>query len=178
MGEEERPDEVDVPEEEAPQTEDAPVSASTSKIVKILLYAIGAILLMFIVVGVSYLVTKYVQEMRYEREQAIIIAPPPAPLSHFDLPSFSTTTKDEEPHFAKLTISLGYEENVVLNAELVRRIVQLQHIINIILRGKKITDLDSIEDTINLSKEIKAHVNVILSTGKIKEVYFREFIIN
>jgi flagellar basal body-associated protein FliL len=38
--------------------------------------------------------------------------------------------------------------------------------------------MDSVEDIVNLSEEIKAHVNVILIAGKIKEVYFKEFVVN
>jgi flagellar FliL protein len=179
MGEDERADLLEEgEEEEGVEVPEAIEGADTSKIIKILLYVVGLILLIFIVFGISYLVSTYVQEKRYEREQDIVVAPPPPPLSHFDLPSFSVTTKDVEPHFAKITVSLGYEENVGLNAELVKRTVQIQHIVNIILRGKKYEDLDSVEDTINLSEEIKAHINVILVSGKIREVYFREFVVN
>jgi flagellar basal body-associated protein FliL len=152
--------------------------AGLGKIIKILLYVVGAIVVLFLVAGISYLVSKYVQEQSYQREQDIVVAPPPAPLAHFDLPSFAVTTKDEEPHFAKVTVSLGYEDNVELNSELVKRTVQIQHLINIILRGKRYEDLDSVEDTIGLAEEIMAHVNVVLISGKIKEVYFREFILN
>jgi flagellar FliL protein len=179
MGEEERADLLEEgEEEEGVEVPTVVEGAATSKIIKILLYVVGVILLIFIVFGISYLVSTYVQEKRYEREQDVVVAPPPPPLSHFDLPSFSVTTKDIEPHFAKITVSLGYEENVGLNAELVKRTVQIQHIINIILRGKKYEDLDSVEDTVNLSEEIKAHINVILVSGKIREVYFREFVVN
>jgi flagellar FliL protein len=179
MGEEERADLLEEgEEEEGVEVPTVVEGAATSKIIKILLYVVGVILLIFIVFGISYLVSTYVQEKRYEREQDVVVAPPPPPLSHFDLPSFSVTTKDIEPHFAKITVSLGYEENVGLNAELVKRTVQIQHIINIILRGKKYEDLDSVEDTVNLSEEIKAHINVILISGKIREVYFREFVVN
>lgn len=179
MGEDERADLLEEgEEEEGVEVPEAIEGADTSKIIKILLYVVGLILLVFIVFGISYLVSTYVQEKRYEREQDIVVAPPPPPLSHFDLPSFSVTTKDIEPHFAKITVSLGYEENVGLNAELVKRTVQIQHIVNIILRGKKYEDLDSVQDTINLSEEIKAHINVILVSGKIREVYFREFVVN
>lgn len=178
MGEDERTALLEEEEEESVEVAEEAVGVETSRIIKILLYVVGAILLIFIVFGISYLVSTYVQERRYEREQDIVVAPPPPPLSHFDLPSFSVTTKDVEPHFAKITVSLGYEENVALNAELVKRTVQIQHIVNIILRGKEYEDLDSVEDTINLAEEIKAHVNVILVSGKIKEVYFREFVVN
>ena len=169
---------VDVEEEESPDTGDAPASSSPSKIIKILFYVVGAIILLLLVVVISYVVTKNVQEQKYTREQAIIVAPPPAPLSSFDLPSFSAATNDAEPHFIKITVSLGYEENIELNAELGRRIPQFQHIINVLLSSKKFEDLDSAEKKINLSEEIKAHINAILVTGKIKEVYFREIVVN
>lgn len=153
-------------------------SGGASKLIKILLYVVGGILLIFLIVGVSYIVSMNVQEMAYEREQDIVVAPPPPPLAHFDLPDFSVTTKDAEPHFVKISLSLGYETDTELNTELVQRTVQLQHTINIILRGKRFEDLDSVEDTVGLAEEIKAHVNVILISGKIKEIYFREFVVN
>ena len=49
---------------------------------------------------------------------------------------------------------------------------------NIILQGKKYEDLDEVSDTIALAEEIKAHINVILIAGKIKEVYFKELMVN
>jgi flagellar basal body-associated protein FliL len=179
MGEEDRVvDEVEEEEGAAAKAEEAKPRADVSKIIKILLYVVGAVLLVFLMIGISYLVTKYMQEKKYEREQDIVVAPPPPPLAHFDLPAFSSTTKDTEPHFAKITVSLGYEANPEMNQELVQRTVQLQHIINIILRSKSYEDMDTVEDIINLSEEIKAHVNVILIAGKINEVYFKEFVVN
>jgi flagellar FliL protein len=178
MGEDEKIDvELEKDEEEAP-SEEAPVSTSPSKIIKILFYVVGAILLLFLVIGISYLVSKYVQEQKHEREQAVIIAPPPPPLANFDLPPFSITTRDAEPHFAKMTFSLGYESSVELNSELVSRTPQLQHIINVLLTSKGYEDLDSVEDKINLQEELKALINKILINGKVKEIYFREIVIN
>jgi len=60
----------------------------------------------------------------------------------------------------------------------VQRTVQIQHIINIILRSKSYEEMDSVEEIIGLSEEIKAHINVILIAGKIKEVYFKEIVVN
>jgi flagellar basal body-associated protein FliL len=178
MGDEEKIS-VDEVEEEAPaRAEEAAPRFDVSRIVKILLYVVGAILLIFLMIGTSYLVTKYVQEKKYEKEQDVVVAPPPPPLAHTDLPTFSTTTKDPEPHFAKITVSLGYDQSPELIAELGQRTVQMQHIINIILRSKSYEELDSVEDILNLSEEIKAHVNAILVAGKVKEVYFREFVVN
>jgi flagellar protein FliL len=177
MGEDEK-NTVDIEEEEAAAAEETPASSSPSKIIKLLFYVVGAVVLLLLIVVISYVVTKNVQEQKYVKEQAIIVAPPPAPLANFDLPSFSATTSDTEPHFVKLTVSLAYEDSLELNAELVRRVPQFQHIINVILSGKRFEDLDSAEKKINLSEEIKAHVNAILVAGKVKEIYFREIIVN
>ncbi len=177
MGDDERVSVDEIEEEEGGRSEEAAAGsrADVSKIVKILLYFGRYSDLPMIA---SYLVTKYMQEKKYESEQDIVVAPPPAPLAHFDLPAFSTTTKDPEPHFAKITVSLGYESNPEINQELVQRTVQIQHIINIILRSKSYEEMDSVEEIINLSEEIKAHINVILIAGKIKEVYFKEIVVN
>lgn len=175
MGDEERMDEM---EEEGSAAADAGGSTDASKIIKILIWVVGGIFGVILIIGISYFVAQYVQEKSYQREQDIVVAPPPAPLAHFDLESFSVTTKDAEPHFAKLTVSLGYEDSIELNTELVKRRVQIRHLINIILRGKRYEDLDSVEDSIALSEEIKAQVNVVLISGKIKEVYFSEFVVN
>ncbi|PKL35500.1 MAG: endoflagellar basal body-associated protein [Spirochaetae bacterium HGW-Spirochaetae-1] len=175
MGDDERDDII---EEEGAAPEEPAGSGATSKIVKILLYVAGGILLIVLVTGISYLVSKNVQESNYEKSQDIVAAPPPPPLNTYELPSFSKTTADTEPHFIKMQISLAYEMNVELNNELVNRKDEIQHIINILLQGKKYEDLDSVSDAVELAEEIKAHINVRLISGKIKEVYFKEFVVN
>jgi flagellar basal body-associated protein FliL len=167
------------PEEESEETpkEEAP-STDISRIVRILLWVVGAVLVLAAMFGISWLVANYVQEKKYQREQDIVVAPPPPPLAHFDLPTFNVTTKDPEPHFVKVTLSLGYDGNPEMGAELGSRIVELQHVINILVGGKKYDELNSVEDKVGLAEEIKSHVNVLLIAGKIKEVYFKEFIVN
>lgn len=183
MGDEEKIEELEG-EEGAGEGEGKAAKAETgggfaaSRIVKILVYVVGGVLSIFLMIGISYLVSKYVQERSYEKEQDIVVAPPPPPLAHFDLPVFQTTTSDEDPHFAKITVSLGFEENPELLGEFIARTVQMQHVVNILLRGKKFEELDSVEDSVGLSEEIKAHINVLLIAGKVKEVYFKEFVIN
>jgi flagellar FliL protein len=177
MADEERDDIIE-DEEEAPQESEPGRRFEASKIVKLLLYVAGGVLLVVAVTGISYLVAKYVQESSYQKRQDIVAAPPPPPLASFELPDFSKTTSDADPHFIKMKISLAYEPNVQLNNELVQRRDQIQHIVNIILQGKKYEDLDSVTGTIALAEEIKAHVNVVLVSGKIKEVYFKELVVN
>jgi flagellar FliL protein len=177
MGDEERDDMM---EDEETVSADAGPSGSTetSKIVKILLYVAGGILLIVLMAGISFLVSKYVQEQSYKRDQDIVAAPPPPPLHTFELPSFANTTADDEPHFLKMKISLGYEVNIEMNSELVKRKDEIQHIINVLLQSKKYKDLKSVSGAVKLQEDIKAHINQRLISGKVKEVYFKEYVIN
>jgi flagellar basal body-associated protein FliL len=90
-----------------------------------------------------------------------IIAPPPPSLAQFNLPSFAAGTNDSDPNFINLSVSLGCEKSMGLGAELKKKPPLLQHIINVLLSGKKIKEIDAAEKTINLSEEIKTHINAI-----------------
>lgn len=177
MGDEERDDLIDE-EEEGGKPSEPQSSAGKSKLLRILLFVAGGILFIVIVLGISYWVAKSVQESGYQKRQDIIAAPPPDPLNTYELPDISKTTSDEEPHFVKLKLSLAYEPNAELQNELVRRKDQILHIVNILLQGKKYEELKTVEDSIALAEEIKAHINMILVSGKIKEVYFKDYIVN
>jgi flagellar FliL protein len=177
MGEEEK-EEIVSEEEEAAAPEEVPSRPITGRIVKILLYVSGAVIVVVIMFLIAWIVAKNVQESSYERRQDIIAAPPPAPLEIFELPEIARTTADAEPHFLKVKLGLAYEKNAGLTPELGQRKSQIQHIVNLILQNKKYEDLDSVSGAVELSDEIKAHVNVILQNGKIKEVYFQEFVLN
>ncbi len=176
MGDEERDDLME--EEEAGVGSEPTGGAEASKIVKILLYVAAAILLLVVMLGISFLVAKNVQEGKYEKDQDVVAAPPPPPMHTYELPAFSKTTADAEPHFIKMQISLAYEMSVELNSELVRRKDEIQHIVNVLLQGKRYDQLDSVSDAVELAEEIKAHINVRLISGKIKEVYFKELVVN
>ena len=155
-------------------------AASTGKsmLLKILIFVGGGILLIILVTGISYLVAKSVQSGDYEKRQDIVSAPPPPPLQVFELASFSRTTADIEPRFMKITVSLGYDLDIALSSELGQRRQELQHIINMVLQGKLFEDLNSITGALDLAEEIKANINVRLIAGRIKEVYFTEFLLN
>lgn len=172
-------DDRDLVEEEGKGGEGEVVGTTgANKIVKILLYVAGGIVLVVLMIGISFLVSSRVQESRYEKSQDIIAAPPPEPLATYELPAFSKATADAEPHFIKMTISLAYEASPVMSAELGNRKDEIQHIVNMLLQGKTIDELDEKSDMIELSEEIEAHINLRLINGKIKEVYFKEYLIN
>lgn len=170
-------DERDIVEDEG-KSQEPSGSTATSKIVKILLYVAGGIIIIVLMIGISFLVSKSVQESKYQKSQDIIAAPPPEPLATYELPTFTKTTADAEPHFVKMTISLAYSMDPILNNELVNRKDEIQHIVNILLQGKMYEELNSVSGTITLAEEIKAHINIRLINGKIKEIYFKEFVVN
>ncbi len=178
MGDDEKlANEMDDDEESGAVAESAP-SGAASRIVKILLWVVGAVLVAASMFGISWIVANYVEERRSQTEEGRLIAPPPLPRLHHDLPTFSISTRDPEPHFAKVAVSLGYaEKNLSLSQELTKRSVEMRHIVNLLLSSKSYEDIDSLEDKIGLAEEIKAHVNVILRDGKIEDVYFTEFIV-
>jgi flagellar basal body-associated protein FliL len=117
-------------------------------------------------------------EKRYADNTDIIAAPAPPPLNTFELPDFSKPTADAEPHFFKMQISLGYEANMELNNELINRRDEMLHTINILLLGKKYEDLNSVTGAVELCEEIKAAINLRLSSGKVKEIYLKDFVLN
>jgi flagellar basal body-associated protein FliL len=77
-----------------------------------------------------------------------------------------------------MQISLAFETNLELNAELSQRKDELIHIVNILMQGKKYEEMNSVAGVVELSEELKAHVNMRLIKGKIKEIYFKEFVLN
>ena len=126
----------------------------------------------------SYKLSKEKQKEVYKEHQDIIIAPPPPPLEVYNLPSISFVTKDDEPHFVKMTLALGYEKNDELARELKDKSGEIIHIINPMAREMVYEYLNTVKGKIMFSEDIKAHINVRLISGRIKEVYFKEFVIN
>ncbi len=152
-----------------------------SKLVTILLWAVGSIAVILLMLLVSYLMAKKVKSDAYKEEQNIVIAPAPPPLSVYRFPKeFRINTADvDESHFIQLSLAFGFDiDNKGLEAELIQRQAQMKHIINIILGGKKKEELSTTLQKLNLAEEIKSQINMILSQGKIEEVYFEELVVS
>lgn len=168
-------------EQEEDMLDGVPVSGGRSKIVTILLWVAGIVVGILLVILISYLIAKKVKSDAYKEEQNIVIAPPPPPLDTYNFPKeFRVNTADvDEAHFVQLSLALGYEaENKELETELIQRQTQMMHIINIILGGKKKDELSTPMQKLNLAEEIKSQLNMILSEGKIQEVYFVELVVS
>lgn len=114
------------------------------------------------------------QEKAYEDNQDIVPAGPPPALAQYELPPFSFATTDKEPHFAKMTICLGYEKNDALGEELKERNPQICHVIRVLASGKSFDEIKDVAGLVSFADEIKANINMVLVAGKISEVYFKE----
>ncbi|MEW6096133.1 MAG: flagellar basal body-associated FliL family protein [bacterium] len=169
--------------EEAAGAEEAEEGAEAGKpkggLIKILMIAIGAIVLILIVVVVAWIVAKNQAkppELEFEPEVAHEEELPPKPLHIYNIGKYIARLADpEEAHYVKLTdVTLLYDADKYdfLAAELGERESQIQDIINTILIGKTI-EVGSREGKKALKEEIKKAINDILREGKIADIHFQ-----
>ena len=160
----------------------APINGGErSKLVTILLWVAGALAGIVLMILISYFIAKKVKSDAYKEEQNIVIAPAPPPLATFKFQKeFRVNTADiDEPHFIQMSLAFGFDgNNKPLENELIQRHTQMTHIVNIILGGKKKEELTTTLQKLNLAEEIKSQINIILSEGKVEEVYFEEIVVS
>jgi flagellar FliL protein len=152
-----------------------------SPIIQWLIYVAAGVFGILIVASVAYIVAQKAANAVYKQQKNIALVKAPPPLDVFNFPDeFRINTADVgEAHFIKLKLSFGVEAGQpALTQELASRLPQMQNVINLIISRKNKEELKTIVDQLDLREEIKAHINHLLSNGKIKEVYFREFIVN
>ncbi|MCX8125465.1 MAG: flagellar basal body-associated FliL family protein [Spirochaetes bacterium] len=128
------------------------------------------------IINYSYNETKTVMEDRYSENQDVVLAPPPSPLAHYELPAFMKKINSGQDTM-RIKISLGYESNQVLSAELNSKKDHIIKIVDFVFQKKTYEDLASAVGMITFGEEIKERLNRELTHGKIKEVYFPEFIV-
>ena len=130
----------------------APSGGGRSKLVTMLIYAALGVVAIILMVLISYFISKKVKNDSYKEDQTIVIAPPPQPLITFPFQNeFRVNTADQdEAHFIQLKLNLAYKgENNKLENELISRQAQMQHIINMILSGKKKEDVNTTLQKLN-----------------------------
>ena len=74
----------------------------------------------------------------------------------------------------KLELELSVEN---LKAEIGNRLPQIRDTILVSMSSKSFADIDTAQGKFRLKEEIVGHVNKLLTTGNIKNVYFTEFVI-
>jgi flagellar FliL protein len=95
----------------------------------------------------------------------------------YPLPSFVVNLVDPSgKRYLKLTLSLELE-NEKLKEEVDNRLPRLQDGILVLLSTKSFADISTLEGKRRLRMEIINRINAILKTGKVKSVFFSEFVI-
>ncbi len=149
-----------------------------SRLVKILGYALIAILLIIVSVIVSMLVINAkmkqtplnVQDQRWEEKK-------PNPYATFDLGEFKLNTADkDEPKFLHVQVVLAYDkEDAKVVQELNERRIQLVDEMNRLFGQRTKDQLDDPDKQEELKEMIKERVNQILQSGEVRDVYFPIF---
>lgn len=96
----------------------------------------------------------------------------------YELESARVSTADDEPRIVKITVSLRYPDSNELKEELSSKGEEMQHVVNILLQGKSYREMDSAGDKKRLAEEIKDHINIRLTNGKISDVIIKEMVLD
>ncbi|NOY52950.1 MAG: flagellar basal body protein FliL [Deltaproteobacteria bacterium] len=95
----------------------------------------------------------------------------------YPLQTFLVNIGDEEENrFLKTTLTLELDNDAVKD-ELDKRIAQVRDIILLQLSTKRFSDVRTVDGKYILREELLDKLNSILITGKIKNIYFTEFIV-
>jgi len=170
--------------EETPEEEEAIEGGPKRKLlgptmIRTLLYVAAALVLIIVSGTIAYMVAKKVSRAPATEKTAEEYKNVAKPLAYFEMKPFSINTSDiEEPHFVKISLSLGYEAGKTdLQTELNARRAQLRDIIISIIGSKKYTDLNTQDKRNQLKEEIIRRINDVLRNGEIKAVFFTEFVL-
>jgi flagellar FliL protein len=83
---------------------------------------------------------------------------------------------DEGKRYLKITMELELDEEKV-SEELNKRLAQIRDTILILLTSKRFDDIKDVPGKFRLRDQIVKRVNTYLDSGKVRQVYFTEFVI-
>lgn len=93
------------------------------------------------------------------------------------LEPFIVNIKDKgQSRYLRTTIDLELDQNLT-SEEINNKIPILRHEINTLLGAKEFEDISTIQGKLFLKDEVVYHVNKTLDSGRIKDAFFTEFII-
>ena len=114
-------------------------------------------------------------EADFQPVTGVTTSPEIGPL--FSLKSFIVNLQEREgERYLKVTIELEMEQDT-LTDELTKRTPQIQDTVISLLSSKSYEEISSLSGKQVLKAEIKARVNRLLTTGRIRRVYFTEFVV-
>lgn len=147
--------------------------------IKMLVIIAGALVMIIISGTIAYFVAQKVGKPPATEKTSTEKVEKVKPLNYFDMSDFSINTSDtDEPHFVKLTISLGYAAATVeLQTELGARRPELRDIVISVVGSKKFSDLNTQDKRNELKKDLLKRINDVLIHGEIKGIAFTEFVL-
>lgn len=149
-------------------------------IVKLLILVIPALL---VGLGGGYFIGKSLTETAMKEEQikepkeeeAKVKEPSVGPM--FKLDAFTVNLHEPRGNrYLKTTIQLELDSDL-LKPEVEKRLPQIQDIVLALLTSKTTEELQSLEGKFRLREELLSRINALLVNGKLKRVYFTEFVI-
>lgn len=132
------------------------------------------LLVILLVVAVSSFVAyKYIFSKKSEGE----VTPKNVKEVTYSLEEFTQNLADEDmTRYIKTKIYVGFDESTKIQAELVENIVPIRDSVITVLMSKKAEELD-VFGVEQLKRELIIRINAHLKSGKIKDVYFYDLII-
>ena len=86
-------------------------------------------------------------------------------------------SQDGMPHYLKVNVTLETEENEKVKEEVAKRVPQVRDLLISILRSKTKEKIDEKEGKDEIRSEIINGINRFLITGKVRNVYFEDFMV-
>ena len=101
----------------------------------------------------------------------------PKDIFKFQMQTFTVNLVDMDyRRFLRVEVTLEYG-NKDLRSEMEEKRHRVRDMVINILRGKSVSDLDTLEETDALRTEIRMSINKILTKGEVRGIYFNDFII-
>ncbi|MDR2734551.1 MAG: flagellar basal body-associated FliL family protein [Spirochaetota bacterium] len=149
-------------------------------VLKILLYVAAAIVVVIISVITASVVADGKESDTAEIKDRQGMEQRPPAYAIFEMDEFMTGLADiDTTHFVKLKLSLAYEgPNMRLQSELSDRRRQIEDLILLTLNSKVAEDLHTKGQKEEFKEELVKLINGLLREGEIKNVYFKDFMVN
>ncbi|HEB68235.1 MAG TPA: flagellar basal body protein FliL [Desulfobulbus sp.] len=148
----------------------------------IILIAAGVVLLLGIGAAVYFLVLKKPPpEEEVKNEQVEMVQPAPGEEADIgpmvDINEFIVNIISEEgTHYVKASLTLELNNDAVLE-EANKRMPQIRDAILLLIGNKTFEELQDLQGKKQLKAEIKNKINSFLKTGRVKNVYLTDFVV-
>lgn len=157
------------------EAEEKPAGGGSKKLIIIIIAAV--VLLLGVGVGVFLFMNAGDKKMSPEEQQAALAKQAKAVGPMVNIDSFIVNILDDEENRylkAALTIEVDTPE---ASMELTERMPQVKDAILLLVGNKTFSELRDLQGKIQLRAELVNRINGILTKGKVKRIYFTDFVV-